>query len=378
MSSESYYGNEGRRPGRRRRLLGWLFDAAMTLLTAVVAVAMTLTLCAPHIDPARFWIFPILGLVAPAVYVATVLLALYWIVRWRWLRAGAMSLLVVVGLFYVSLFWKPSLRRDYGTTENYSRSAFKVMTYNVHGFCDKAERGRMAEIVALIEKEDPDIVCLQEFSRRVADESELFTRLVDRYKGGYRAFGASRPRGGQAILSRYRILRSGSVLPGVSDWADLLIGEDTVRIFNNHLHSTTITASDDEYLTSGRMLVDTAREDRLRNIFGRFRSSSIHRAEQVDSIAPAIAAVGTRRIVVGDFNDTPMSFAYRGMSEGLTDAFSVCGKGYSYTYCGFSNTLRIDFVLASEGLLPLSYEVPAEQWSDHLPVVVRLLRTDMQ
>ena len=55
----------------------------------------------------------------------------------------------------------------------------------------------------------------------------------------------------------------------------------------------------------------------------------------------------------------------------MQDAFSECGSGYSYTFRGFYNLLRIDYVLLSEGLECVAYEVPEVKLSDHLPVVVR-------
>ena len=59
----------------------------------------------------------------------------------------------------------------------------------------------------------------------------------------------------------------------------------------------------------------------------------------------------------------------------MQDAFSECGSGYSYTFRGFFNTLRIDYVLLSETYECLSYEVPAVMASDHLPVVVRFKKS---
>ena len=60
------------------------------------------------------------------------------------------------------------------------------------------------------------------------------------------------------------------------------------------------------------------------------------------------------------------------MSRGLDDAFSRCGEGYSHTYRGFFDLLRIDFVFASSDLELLSYEVPEIGASDHFPVLVRV------
>ena len=162
--------------------------------------------------------------------------------------------------------------------------------------------------------------------------------------------------------------------PHSSSWADLLVDEDTLRVFNNHLHSTAINADDNEYITTRRFLSDTAREVKFRSIVSRLRANSELRAAQVDSISNEIHATHCGRLVCGDFNDTPVSYVYRHMAADLNDAFSECGSGYSHTYRGFFNTLRIDYVLFSEPWQAITYEVLPVEYSDHYPVVVRLKR----
>ena len=375
--SETYYSgydsDRGRKP--RRSLLLRLLDLLMTLLTAVTAVTMVVTFFVPYVDPGRVWFFPVLGLAAPAVYVVTVVLALYWIIRWRLVRAGIMVALVVVGLFKVSLFYRPEFRRNYGD-ERYDRRAFKVMTYNVRGFYGENGLSSVGDVLQLIGDHNPDIICLQEFNARLAGQSDEFALLDEKYESA--VFGRTQAPDSLygaplVILSKYRILRSGVVLPpGTSVWADLLIGDDTIRVFNNHLRSTAIKAADNEYITNRDFISDTAREVKIRSIVSRLRETSILRAAQVDSIADVIADARARCIVCGDFNDTPMSYVYRTMAGGLNDAFSKSGSGYSHTFRGFFNTLRIDYVLCSDSFDPVSYEVPQVEYSDHLPVVVRL------
>ena len=379
--SDVYY-NEFDRPAEKKRRTGLamrLVDLLFTLFSAAVGAALFLTYLVPHVNPGKVWFFPVLGLAAPGIYVAAVVLVLYWIIRWRWLRAGTMLVLVVVGLFKVSLFWHPEFRRSYGDPD-YGRGTFKVMSYNVRGFYDSGSgRSSADSILALIDSLDPDIVCLQEFNPRLAARSEAFSLLDEKYESATYGLSADDPDAGMtplAVLSKYRILRSGVVLtPKSSVWADLLVGEDTVRVFNNHLHSTAINASDNEYLTTRRFLSDTARESKLRSIVSRLRKNSILRAAQVDSIADVRATVRTPVIVCGDFNDTPVSYVYRVMSDGLQDAFRACGSGYSHTYRGFFNTLRIDYILSSGALEPLSYETVPVDYSDHHPVLVRLRRS---
>ena len=377
-----YYDGYGSRDGNkrsRRSVLMLLLDALMTILAYGGVVAMVLTLCAPYVNPANSRIFPILGLGAPLTYVAVVLLALYWVIRWRWGRAGMLLVCVVAGLFRLNLYYKPDFRRAYDS-DNYGRRVFKVLTYNIRGFYLPRSGWQEEHIAGFLGEQEPDIICFQEFNHQRAAEDESFAQLAGRYRMtlGNRTEEQNRAeRGGQqAIRSKFRILRSGTIIPRTSIWADLLVGDDTVRVFNNHLHSTEITPRDAKYLTSHRYVSDTAREEKLRSIMYRLRKNSVLRAEQVDTIRSVMAATPYPMIVCGDFNDTPMSFVYRQMSRGLNDAFRKCGRGYSYTFRGFFNTLRIDYVLSSDALAVRSYEVPEVGYSDHLPVVVRLERSE--
>lgn len=380
MSDKAYYDDFGPHSGQiRERGLGIrLFDFLMLLCSAGIGGVMVMTYFVPYVNPGRVWFLPVLGLAAPAVYVATVLLMLYWIIRWRRAAALTMLAIVFVGLFSVSLFWRPEFRRTYGDEAVAERGTFLFMTYNVRGFYDEKGRSSVDSVVALIGRLDPDIVCLQEFNGRLADRSESFRILSDGYecaRFGQTAAPDSLEGASMAILSKYRILRTATLLtPHSSVWADVLIDEDTVRIFNNHLRSTAIKADDNDFITSHRILSDTAREVKLRSIVNRLRENSELRAYQVDSIAAVVGATRNPRIVCGDFNDTPVSYVYRRMSEGLEDAFSDCGSGYSYTYRGFFNMLRIDFVLTSPEFRAVSYDVPPATSSDHLPVVVRVKR----
>lgn len=375
---EGYYNEYKREPKERRSFVLLLADMILGLLTLIVAGVLVLTLIAPWVNPGRIWFFSILGLAAPAVYVATFLLMLYWIVRWRWGYAGLTLVLVAVGLFSVSLFYKPAFKRSYGEP-SYDRNVFKFVTYNVRNFYGDNGGNSAAGVLQYVEETNPDIICFEEFNRFLIEQREEFSNLTDNYSvaAGDGAIGWEKVYDSPLlILSKYKILRSGTVLPYTSIWADLLLGEDTVRVFCNHLRSTAITSSDDAFITKHEYLTDSTRNDKIRSIVRRFRDNSILRAEQVDTIAQVIAATPGRKIVCGDFNDTPMSYVYRTMADGLNDAFREVGAGFSHTFRGFFNTLRIDFVLSSEGLEVCSYAVSDVNYSDHHPVEVRFKKSN--
>ena len=54
------------------------------------------------------------------------------------------------------------------------------------------------------------------------------------------------------------------------------------------------------------------------------------------------------KIVVGDFNDVPVSYTYREISSGLNDAFVESGSGLETTYKGPFPSFRIDYILFSD------------------------------
>ncbi len=48
-------------------------------------------------------------------------------------------------------------------------------------------------------------------------------------------------------------------------------------------------------------------------------------------------------ILCGDFNDSPLSYAYHTIAEGMKDAFVESGSGFERTYVGSMPSFRIDF-----------------------------------
>ncbi|MBQ2844156.1 MAG: endonuclease/exonuclease/phosphatase family protein [Alistipes sp.] len=380
---DTYYtdyggGSKAARPS----LVMILVDLALTLLSVVVFVMLLTALIVSRIDPEYTWALPMLGLIAPWLYLLTIILALYWVVRWRLKRAALMAFACLIGLFSVSLFWRPDahrkeLQRKYDKNFSYSKRAFKVLSYNVRFFYDDAGESSADSVAAFLERVNPDVVCLQEYYPDLAARSERLMRLVEEYNTVQFDPGEGNWHR-QAILSRYKVLRSGVIMrPTKSIWADLLIREDTVRVVNSHLQSTGITAFDSEYLTGHAYLLDTAREEKLRSIVSRFHDNCVVRADEADTIRGHLDSLAPRmQILCGDFNDTPLSYTYRRLARGLNDAFSEAGEGYSHTFRGFFDVLRIDYVLSSDHFETLSYEVPKVPHSDHLPVLVRLVRRE--
>ena len=92
-------------------------------------------------------------------------------------------------------------------------------------------------------------------------------------------------------------------------------------------------------------------------MIGRLTENNIVRASQVDTLAKMVAASPYPAIVCGDFNDTPVSYTIHKMTRDLSDVFREVGRGFSHTYRGFFDMLRIDYIMCSSEFTPISYEV---------------------
>ena len=342
------YGAENRR--KQRSVLAVLADAIMVVVTCGVALTYIVTLCVPMLDPRSWGEVVTLGLVAPFIYVAQLVVTLYWIIRWRMWVAVPMIILSMVGLFSVTSFYNLEVRRTY-SGQKYERTAIKVMTYNVRSFIDGNGVRSIDSMVAVIKNVNPDILCLQEFGFREALDT-LLKNMHPLPKS------LSRTNLSPAIYSRYPIVQAQRIdtMKEVV-WADIVVREDTFRVFNTHLHSTEIRSVDNQYIENREFLEDENSQEKFRNILHRLNENNKLRAVQVDTISHIIASSPYPVIVCGDFNDVPVSNTYRRMSHRLRDAFREEGRGYSHTYRGFFDMLRIDYVLCSKNFSVLSYDV---------------------
>ena len=387
------------RKNRRRSLSGRLFDFVMVIISIVVSVLVLLTLLAPVVNPHRMWILSLLGLGAPLTYAVLIILILYWVIRWRWKYIVPMALVALLGVGKVSRYYRITPVQDHSAQQTAAerqraeRGTFSVMTYNIGNFkpyfgIDKDPVRAVATGAEVIDSLSPDIICLQEFQSTPACPREMFDTLLTsrKYRGVVSLRLTTHPKQGHgvgnAIYTRYKIVRSGVINNAteldstacIAQWADLMIGDDTVRVVNNHLRTTMITQNDQEYLVSGDFIEDGSmeREDKLRSIADRFQLNSQIRADQADTISRFVAASPYRVIVCGDFNDGAMSYTYRRIGRKMDDTFVEAARGKTNTYRGFFNLLRIDFIFVDRRFEVLSYSSPRLGVSDHYPVVSRL------
>ena len=102
---------------KRRSVVGTVIDIIMVVVSVCVAALFVATLLVPVLGPEVTGWLSTVGLIAPFVYAAQLLLTLYWVVRWRVAMMIPMAVLTLFALFHISLFYKVALRRSYGEQE---------------------------------------------------------------------------------------------------------------------------------------------------------------------------------------------------------------------------------------------------------------------
>ena len=363
-----YYSNSISRKRKRKSsvysgktLALFLLDVLATLLMLMLVFCTITTIVCQYVSPEKSGILSTLSIVAPVVYLLDIVVMFYWVVRWRWYRAVAMIAMVVLGLFYLSRYYKVDIDRHYDTSF-VERRYTKVMTYNVL-------EGKNPELIAYIEKHNPDILCLQEISTA----GENWEALSAKYKTTFKDVGNA---ANNQILSKFRILRSGEIegLPRKNGvWADLRVKDDTVRVVSLHLKSTSIRPEDTQFLEKHEYILDKERESKLRSIVERLVENNRKRAEQAERVAEFLEKSPYKMVVCGDFNDVPLSYTYNLITANLDDTFSKMAEGFAYTYNTRYKLLRIDNILVSPSVEVVSYEVDNRvDLSDHYPVISRV------
>ena len=107
-------------------------------------------------------------------------------------------------------------------------------------------------------------------------------------------------------------------------------------LINNHLESNKLTYEDKKVYVE---MIKSPEKDKVehgaRLLISKLAEATAIRARQANAIAHVIDSLnnkGRSIIVCGDFNDTPISYTHRVISQNLDDAFVQSGNGIGISY----------------------------------------------
>jgi len=239
-----------------------------------------------------------------------------------------------------------------GQKETPSRT-FRVMTFNIHhgeGLDGKVDLQRIA---SLIEREQADVVGLQEVDkgvqrtarRDIPAELAILTGMTCVFSNNSHYQGGEY---GNAVLTRFPVLSATN-----SHYQMLRTNEQrgmlqvTVEVMK---HRVLFVNTHIDYRAD-----DT---ERLLNV------------KELQSIAAQHAGIPI--VLCGDFNDIPDSRVHQQLQKAFDDAWELAGRDKGWTYPAKTPRKRIDYVWISK-LLPfevIGAYVPESAASDHRPLIV--------
>ena len=353
----------------------WLKRILLSL-NVLTSIALVGAYLATHISPNDFPFLAFLGLSYPIWLIFSVIFIIIWLFIKR--RYALIPLLTIaVGFNHLGNYFAITMNQP--KVEN----PIKVMSYNVHVFDFFDLDNRMDNrnrIFQFLEKEDPAIVCFQEFFQHNGATDfvtrDTITTILDApyYHERYTHDMAFERYFGTVTFSKFPIVDKGEIAfdndpNNFCIFSDIDVNGQIIRVFNGHIGSIRFQNKDYDFF--GGDGTGRYEEDRKKGgsrIYDRLKVAFEKRAIQAEKIAIEIEKSPYPVILCGDLNDTPVSYCYRQFNSLLTDAFTESGNGIGSTYIGKMPANRIDYIFHSEDLLSTGFITHPVDFSDHKPI----------
>lgn len=321
----------------------------LLIFTWIFAILLLLAYLNPYIPVNLFPQLSLLSLIFPLLVSINLIFLIYWLVN---LKKYFVIPLLILLLNYNNLNrlyqWKGK--------HSYDGEGITIMSYNVRLFNDYQQIKRKAvdvDISNFLKDQHPDILLLQEF--RPGKKTDF-----SQYQYKKLGLKGKRKQMGVVIFSKFPIINSGgfdfSNTYNNAVWADIKMGNDTVRVYNVHMQSHSVHP---ENINNQDKLVVT---HKISEVF----KKQYFQAEQVKkhmekSKYPVILG--------GDFNNTAFSATYRLLKGNKYDAFVQAGQGFGFTWYYKYFPFRIDFLMIDQSFFVKEYKTFSYvKYSDHKPI----------
>jgi endonuclease/exonuclease/phosphatase family metal-dependent hydrolase len=338
----------------------------LKLVSLAVAFATLLAYLAPYINPQMVPWLAFFGTAYPWILMVNIALMLLW--WWGRDRFALYHLgIILVGwnalYAFLALNWSGAPAPE---------GSLRVMTHNLGNILEgqlptaaNYERKADAYAAYLIKVGVPDILCTQETS------GYFYRRLAERLQYPH-VFNLKK---GTVTFSKYPMVAGGDIPLGRTGnsvlWTDLKTGEGFIRVYNVHLQSNGV-ADDAKKILGDPDAFDNGSFNEVKGICWKVGSATKIRSKQAIMVRQHIADSKHPVLVCGDLNDTPTSFVFRVISEGLQDSFQESGFGIGTTFAGALPLLRIDYILHGPEMASYQCKTLRKPFSDHYGVAAAI------
>ena len=347
-----------------RKKHGWFSRLTFGTAALIVSGLLALSYLSVLVNPAKAWFFTLFGL----LFIPLVLLTLLFFI-WAAVRRSRMTgLLLVMLLPAVFLIGKYYQRKG---VETEREPTLKIVSYNVglfaHGNMGDRRLVLADSVAAFLRRMDADVICLQEFYLpNTLNMDAWFRDHFPGYRAEYYVLTGEKGHAGNVTLSRRPVLYRGKLdfekSTNLALHTDIQLDSTVLRFYNCHFESYNISLSG--------LIKSLGKDEEVMEDTGRkMRRSITQRPKQVDAVMRDVDECPVRSVVLGDFNDNPLSYTVHRLSRGRSDSFVKAGKGFGATFRSLWPLLRIDYILYPRDLEAVTCEMPRVKYSDHYPVI---------
>ncbi|MBW7844342.1 MAG: endonuclease/exonuclease/phosphatase family protein [Bacteroidia bacterium] len=355
----------------------FIINRIVFFFNSIAILALLSTYVAPYISPDLLWPVAFFALAYPVVLLINIVFIIYWLIFFNMKFLFSLAA-IIIGWSHVTKFIQINAKKSPERLEN----SINVITFNARyfGLFDfKGENRSDAEVDLFMDKFnkiDPDIFCIQEMANiSVPRTNKLIDNVYSKLKK-YNKVNVNITKDGVwlcdniAMFSKHKIVKNGVVEHDVTSgnytiYADMIIFEDTIRVIATHLQSIKFEKADYEAINK----IETERKPEniiaYKSVVDKMKYAFLMRAKQTDAIEEFIKKTPYKIIVCGDFNDTPLSYAYHSIKGDMKDAFVEAGSGLGRTYVGKMPSFRIDYILGSPTFQFYNYYTKIFEFSDH-------------
>lgn len=358
-----------------KRVLSHTGRGIVWLLYLVFLLFYIGAMLAPVVPPTTTQIPAFLNLAFGVLLLAALVFLVFLALYRQWFLLGVHLLLLLFSWGYIRSYCPFNIGSPLTDVRD-----LRVMTYNVMEFREQDSLNKMPMVADMIRRYSPDLVCLQE-GRLSENEGENRRKIRKLFNAEY-PYIHSIAQNGLTVLSRYPIIHDESIsydsyrngshiyIIRISDDLELLL-------VNNHMESYSLGGGEK------KRFKDYIQTPSIQNLPTQFMEVKRRLGPMLNQRSGAARKVrlDTERvqnkyqteatIVLGDLNDTPMSYTYKQLRSTRRDAFMDTGFGIGVSYNEPPLAFRIDHLFYDGKLRAVGSRVPdARAYSDHNPLIV--------
>jgi endonuclease/exonuclease/phosphatase family metal-dependent hydrolase len=329
-----------------------------------LAVLTFIAYVLPFLAPKLFPILSVLTLILPLFLILNTLFFFYWGIQLK-KQIILSGLVLLMGITFINKFYKFSSANLPENDKDFTVMSYNVRLFNLFKWLPKTDVAD--EVQAFINDNNPDILCIQEYSSSADIDLKVYPHKFILMQG-------DKIKTGQGIFSKFPIIDQGNLeFPNSNNnviYADIRKGIDTIRVYSMHLQSIKITPDVDD-INNDINGIDQKKSGR---IFWRISKAFREQQLQAEIIMNHKKKCHYPIIICGDMNNSAFSYVYRSIKGELNDTFEEGGNGFGQTYNFKYYPARIDYIFVDPKMQVRNFKnFPEFKNSDHYPIMTRLL-----